>query len=221
MNKINILALLPIFFLLGAGCQKQAQTRVISLPAAVDELQTQTVPEIEKQEKSEVKAQAKQKEVGTILYKGSWFDIKYPENFTASPTASTNVYNGQKYVQTDEATFTSPDGTVEFFVYSPLWSGNPETYLTISEKEEVVSEKNEEVKESERSGALGDRIVRWVTVKAKDGSYYRSFVSINEQVGTGSDVHHVFGIKYKDNASYEKYRDSYVAFKESLQQYAD
>ena len=106
-------------------------------------------------------------------------------------------------------------------MYSPLWSGKPETYLTIAPTEEVVSEKTEEVKESERPGQFGDRIVRWVTIKAKDGSYYRSFVSIKEQVGTGSDLHYVFGIKYQDNASYEKYREAYVAFKESLQQYAD
>jgi hypothetical protein len=221
MKKISLLVTLSVFLLLGAGCQQQTQEQDISLPPAVEELQTQTVPENEKQEKSEITTQVEQTQVGTTLYRGSWFDIEYPQNFITRPTTPTNVYNTITHVLTDEAYFTSPDGTIEFFVYSPLWSGNQETYLTIAPTEEVVSEKTEEVKESERSDQFGDRIVRWVTIKAKDGSYYRSFVSIKEQVGTGSDLHHVFGIKYQDNASYEKYREAYVAFKESLQQYAD
>ena len=220
MKKLTLLASLSVFLLLGAGCQQQTQEQVTSLPPAVEELQTQTVPESEKQEKSEVTIQT-EPQVGTTLYRGSWFDIEYPQNFTARPTTPTNVYNTVTHVLTDEVYFTSPDGTVEFFVYSPLWSGNPETYLTIAPTEEVVSEKTEEVKESERSGQFGDRVLRWVTAKAKDGSYYRSFVSIKEQVGTGSSLHHVFGIKYQDSASYEKYREVYVSFKESLRQYAD
>lgn len=210
MKKISLLVFLSAVLLLGAGCQQQTQEQVTSLPPAVEELQTQTVPESEKQEKNEVSTKVAQTQVGTTLYRGSWFDIEYPQNFTARPT-----------VPTDEAYFTSPDGTVEFFVYSPLWSGNPETYLMIAPMEEVISEKTEEVKESERSGQLGDRIVRRVTIKAKDGSYYRSFVSIKEQVEAESYLHHVFGIKYKDDASYEKYREAYVAFKKSLKQYAD
>ena len=209
MKELTLLASLSVFLLLGAGCQQQTQEQVTSLPLAVEELQTQTVPESEKQEKNEVTIKVEPR-VGTTLYRGTWFDIEYPQNFTARPTTPK-----------DEAYFISPDGTVEFFVYSPLWSGNPVTYLTIAPTEEVVSEKTEEVKESERSGQFGDRVLRWVTAKAKDGSYYRSFVSIKEQVGTGSSLHHVFGIKYQDSASYEKYREVYVSFKESLRQYAD
>lgn len=210
-EKTILMTSLSVFLLLGAGCQTQkTQEQVTSLPPAAEELQTQTVPESEKQEKSETAIKTEPTQVGTALYRGTWFDIEYPQNFTARPTTPTN-----------EAFFTSPDGTVEFFVYSPLWSGNPETYLTIAPIEKVVSEKTDEVKESERSGQFGDKIVRWVTIKAKDGSYYRSFVSIKEQVGTGSDLHHVFGIKYQDNESYEKYREAYVAFKKSLRQYAD
>ena len=137
------------------------------------------------------------------LYKGTWFDIKYPKEFTPSSTA-------------DEARFLSPDKTVEFFVFSPQWGGNPVDYLTTKTSEELVSEKTDE------SGAeMKKEVVRWVTVKAKDGSYYRSFVSIKTQVGTGSDLHHVFRIRYRDNAAYERYRDTYIAFKKSLNQYTD
>ena len=137
------------------------------------------------------------------LYKGTWFDIKYPKEFTPSSIA-------------DEARFLSPDGTVEFFVFSPQWGGNPVDYLTTKASEELVSEK------TDTTGAdLKKKIVRWVTVKAKDGSYYRSFVSIKAQVGTGSDLHYVFGIKYENDAAYQQYRDAYIAFKASLSQYAD
>lgn len=205
MKKIISLASLSLLLLLGAGCQNQG--RNTSPPPAVNELQTQTVPENKKQNTDETTTNT---EVGTTLYKGLWFDIEYPQNFSARPA-----------VQTDEAYFLSPDGTVEFFVFSPLWAGDPENYLTIAPTEELVSEKTEEIKEAEKPGQYGDKITHWVTVKAKDGSYYRSFVSIREQINTGSEIHHVFGIKYKNDTAYQKYRDTYITFKESLRQYSD
>ncbi|MDD4995560.1 MAG: hypothetical protein PHW53_03805 [Patescibacteria group bacterium] len=150
------------------------------------------------------------------LYRGTWFDIEYPNGFTPSPTTPTEIREGATYVQTDEARFVSPDGTIEFFVFSPLWGGDPADYLTIGPAEELVDE------ETQESGAgVDSKITRWVTVRATDGSYYRSFVSIKSQVGTGSDLHHVFGIKYRDNETYELYRDAYVDFKNSLNQYSD
>lgn len=219
MKKL-LLSSVFVFLLIGAGCQTQKEQSVL-LPPAVEELQTQTVPESKKQEISSGAIKTEQTHEATILYKGAWFDIEYLQNFTAKPTTPTKVYNGITRVLTDEANFIALDGTVEFFVYSPLWSGNPEAYLTIAPTEEIVSEKTDEIKESDRQGQFGGEIVHWITVKAKDGSYYRSFVSIKKQVGTGSDLHHVFGIKYQDSVAYEKYRTAYIAFKESLRQYAD
>ncbi|MFA7314383.1 MAG: hypothetical protein WC025_00425 [Candidatus Magasanikbacteria bacterium] len=208
MKKIISLASLSLFLLLGFGCQTQKQEQNTTLPPAVEELQTQTVSENKKQNTSETTNNPTK--VGVTLYKGLWFDIQYPQNFNATPTT-----------QTDEAYFLSPEGNVEFFVYSPLWSGTPKNYLTMASNEELVSEKIEETKASQQPRQYGDKITRWVTIKAKDGSYYRSFVSIKEQVDTGSELHHVFGIKYKDNTSYQKYRDDYITFKESLHQYSD
>lgn len=152
-----------------------------------------------------------------VLYRGSWFDIQYPQEFTARPIYPTNVYNGKTSVLTDEAYFMSPDKTVEFFVFSPHWNGNPIDYVTVRPTEKMVSEK------TDKSGSgMQEKIVQWVTVKAKDGSYYRSFVSIKSQAGTGgSDLHRVFGIQYSNNAAYEQYRDDYIAFKNSLHQYSD
>jgi len=205
MKKVTLLVSLSVVLLLVAGCQIQTSEKETVLPSEVKELQSQTVPEIQKQSVSKKTVESSVKN-DVVLYKGSWFDIKYPKGFTARPTVS----------MTDEAYFLSPDGSVEFFVFSPLWAGDPSEYLNIPSTEELVSEKTDE------SGLdLNNKIVRWVTVKAKDGSYYRSFVSIKNQVGTGSDLHHVFGIKYQNNIAYEKYKDAYATFKNSLQQYAD
>lgn len=157
------------------------------------------------------------------LFRGYYFDIKYPREFIAKPVEPTVDYNRKTFVQTDEAYFSSPDGTVEFFVYSPLWSGDPENYLTIAPTEEIVSEKSETGPALPNQLRDSERVIRWVTIKAKDESYYRSFISIKEQVREDghSELHHVFGIKYQDDEVYEEYKDAYDAFKNSLEQYAD
>jgi len=208
---------------LGAKYQPQAQEQTASISPIVDELQTQAVPEIAKQDKGETTIIDQSSQANTTAFRGFYFDIEYPKTFTVKPTSPTTIWNKITYVQTDEAYFTSPDGSVEFFIYSPLWAGDPENYLTTASTEEIMSEESQvypglpyQLKDSER-------IIRWVTLKAKDDSYYRSFMSIKEQVKPDgmSELHHVFGIKYRDSAAYEQYRDDYVTFKESLQQYAD
>ena len=188
------------------------------LSAAVNELQNQSVPASNKQP-STAKQTKSQETKTTKLYRGSWFDIKYPASFIAAPTTPINsdgLNDGLSHIETDEATFTSPDKSVEFFVFSPLWSGDPIDYLSIKPTEEVVNEKT-----VTKGQGYEKSITHWVTVKAKDDSYYRSFVSIKNQADTESVVHHVFGIKYKTNEAYEKYKDDYTAFKKSLIQYGD
>lgn len=154
------------------------------------------------------------------LFKGSYFEIKYPHNFKAMPESPIIIIENNIFIETDEAYFTSPDNSVEFYVFSPLWSGDPE-YLDISENEKLIGEEIQEIKENERDGQIGDREIIWRTVRAKDGLYYRSIMSIREQIGTGSELHRVFGIRYKDQTAYEKYKDEYLRFRESLIQYAD
>jgi len=203
MKKIYI----KVFFLfiilsLTVACQKPAAIDDITIDEVdVDEV-TVKQPIVEELVVDEITSDAS---TTLATYNGLWFEVKYPENFTASPS-----------YQADEAYFLSPDQTVEFFVYSPQWTGNPENYLNVSPTEELVSESTDDT-----GTDYEHKVVKWATIKAKDGSYLRSYVSIKEQVGTGSDLHHVFGIKYKDEASYQKYTDAYIAFKDSLQQFAD
>lgn len=203
---------LSVLVFLGAGCQNK-QTPSVSLPPAVQELQKQQIPEVLKQKASDPVVVPTPTSTAVMLYRGSWFDVKYPQPFSAAPKTPTAIYNGQSIIQTDEATFNSPDGTVEFFVYSPLWSGEPKNYLTIAPTEVLVDEKTEEKADN---GSTGGTKTHWVTVKAKDGSYYRSYVSVRREA-----FHHVFGIKYRDAAAYEAYKVAYASFKLSLKQYAD
>ncbi|MFC1600058.1 hypothetical protein ACFL3T_03465 [Patescibacteria group bacterium] len=214
MKKISFIALLSAIVIITAGCQSQQNQEID------DEVQAQ--PAVEEPQTEYEVTYLDFPRSGT-LYRGSYFDIKYPREFIAKPTEPTTDFNGKTYVQTDEAYFSSPDGAVEFFVYSPLWAGDPENYLTIAPTEEIVSEKTETGPALPNQLKDSERIIRWVTIKAKDESYYRSFMSIKEQVRADghSELHHVFGIKYKDSETYEKYKDTYEAFKASLEQYAD
>jgi hypothetical protein len=198
-----------------------------SLTSAIDELQNQPISENKTQTITNTNIQNTGEKIAETpkidnfnIYRGSWFKIEYPKEFIANPVSPIDSYrdysgkeNGIKYIQTDEARFTSPDKAIEFFVFSPQWAGDPINYLTISDSEELVSEKTDE-----SSTNLGKETTKWVTIKSKDNSYYRSYISIKTQDGA---THHVFGIKYKDNATYEQYKDSYILLKNSLIQYAD
>lgn len=151
-----------------------------------------------------------------LVYRGEWFDIQYPADFRVSS-------GGEQSIWADEAYFSSPDGTVEFFVYSPMWSWKPQTYLTIQPHEVLVSEKISYT--SGDANSIYQERYHWSTIQARDKTYYRSFLSIAEWDSTSIDqiytTHHVFGIKYTDDASYSRYKKTYDHFTWSLIQYLD
>lgn len=234
MKKIILLPIFSLLFLMGVGCQQKALEQTNEeIDLLSSEAEQQIQPSVETGQKEDKIDEAVKeplpKEQGVTLYKGSWFDVYYPSNFIAKPTKPISISTDIKIpgvaprseVITDEAYFVSNDGSVEFFVFSPLWAGDPKNYLIVAPNEELVNETIDEKREIDYPNQYGDEITRWVTIKAKDDSYYRSYISIYELVGTGSDVHHVFGIKYKDIESYEKYKESYINFKTSLRQYSD
>ncbi len=148
----------------------------------------------------------------TIAFNGSWFSVSYPDNFKASPLSPKQKMDNYAYVETDEATFVSPDGTVEFFVYSPQWSGDPKSYLEPLKNERIESDKTEAGKSEDAYSPTH----HWVTFVDKEGKYTRSFHSKKSEV-----THLVFGIKYTSVKHYERYKAAYNAFKKSLMQYAD
>lgn len=142
-------------------------------------------------------------------HSGAYFDVDYPQEFAAHE------------INPSEAYFTSPDGEVEFFVYSPLWSGKPETYLEIKQDENLVVRSSQKVI---KDGVYQDHIqIEWATIAANDGSYTRAFMHRRACHSDGfvDCLSHVFGIQYADKQAYEQYRDAYILFKKSLKQYAD
>lgn len=204
------------------GMQFRTQTPM------VDTIPTPTLEKISEVNALPEKAEVNLKTNDTIStstqtrdYRGAWFKISYPTNFTPN-------FSDAEASKSDEVYFISPDSSVEFFVYSPLWYGNPSTYLDTQPNEEKISDESKTVSVQINPSLSDTTITRWVTYRAKDKSYTRSVVSIKGQAfdapgdqGRDAVFHHVFGIKYKDQASYDLYLPQYLAFKKSLTQYAD
>jgi hypothetical protein len=138
-------------------------------------------------------------------YKGAWFEIKYPATFKARPSLESISFDG-KY---DSAVFTSPDGSAEFYVFSPQWNGNPKDVEIDPNREEYDSP------QSERKGTVN---LRRVTIRAKDNSYLRSF---EDTENTDLNIRRVFGFKYRDRKAYNRYKNDYLKFKRSLVQFSD
>ncbi len=139
----------------------------------------------------------------TKTFKGSWFEIKYPKSFTAKGSIKSAGMDGF-----ESAVFKSPDGLVEFYIYSPQWSGKP-TDITIKSTEKLENSKTET--------KSGTSIKRW-TITAKDKTYSRSY---QETFKENENTSFIFGIKYKDQAGLKKHQKEYATFKRSLQQFAD
>ena len=181
----------------------------------------------------------------TKAYQGNFFTIEYPENFTPHPLTPRKRYDINNhaneiagvtpklppeyhyFVETNEAYFTSPNKEVTFFVYSPLWGGNPKNYLAVADNEVLVDEqKTKGLNTSPYDGKDYDQVLtRSATIKAKDNSYYRSFIHTRKRssdftLGV-SNIDEVFGIKYKNKDAYDQYRDAYLAFKKSLMKSGD
>ena len=139
-------------------------------------------------------------------YKGAWFDIQYPVDFKVRPA----LKSSSSAFGYDSAFFISPDGMVEFYVFSPLWNGDPSEDIAINLAEEIY----ETQKQEEKNG----KQVRWVTINAKNKAYSRSYVDTED---TNFNTRLVFGIKYRHQKAYNKYKSAYLKFKKSLKQYAD
>jgi hypothetical protein len=136
-------------------------------------------------------------------FKGAWFDVEYPSDFKVVPGQRSSTTDG-----VDAASFVSPDGRVEFHVFSPQWTGSPQ-WILLKSGEKVV-ERSEEMKDGKR--------VEWVTIAGPGGTYKRSYAETTNEI---ENTRRVFGIKYANQAAYDSYRDLYLKFKESLKQYAD
>jgi hypothetical protein len=140
-----------------------------------------------------------------LTYKGAHFEVKYPATFKARPSLKSISFDGQY----DSAVFTAPDGSAEFYVFAPMWNGKPTDIEIDPAREEVLSQ------HTETKGTVN---VRRVTITAKDKSYIRSF---EDSENTDLNIRRVFGFKYRDQNAYHRYKQHYLTFKRSLQQFSD
>ena len=149
-------------------------------------------------------------------YHGAWFDIDYPAGWKAAPIGrSISSTTGP-----DSARFTSPDGSAEFYVFSPQWNGDPAEVNLDPRREVLVSSRTEKALSGKRRGGayISSTTAHWYTARAKDHSYERSWVDLEDK---DLNVRHVFGIKYRNQAVYQEYKVQYAHFRKSLVQFSD
>jgi hypothetical protein len=150
-------------------------------------------------------AHAKDKKIsGFSTYKGGWFEIQYPKNFSVKPSIPSSIPN-----KFDSAFFISQDKKVKFYVFAPQWSGDA-TDITINTAKETEKDTKNETKDGFK--------YRWFTYEAKDGSWTRSYQETTNEEGTTKLI---IGVEYEDQDSYKKHKDSYLKFKKSIVQFAD
>jgi len=138
-------------------------------------------------------------------FKGAWFEIAVPPSFTTIPSMKSSTATA-KY---DSAVFRSPDGKVEFYIFSPQWKGDPS---------DIAIDPSREKQSFSRTETSRLRTVTWFPIEAKDGSYTRTYQDTRSNDGS---VRWVVGVKYSDQAAFNAYRDQYTNFKKSLRQFAD
>jgi hypothetical protein len=138
-------------------------------------------------------------------FKGAWFEVAVPPGFTASPSMRSST-SSERY---DSAVFRSPDGKVDFYIFSPQWKGEPS---------DIALDPLTEKQTSSRSETSRQRTVTWFTIEAKDGSYSRTYQDTRSNDGS---TRWVVGAKYSDQAAFDGYREQYAKFKKSLRQFAD
>lgn len=141
---------------------------------------------------------------GVQVFQGAWFEIAYPTGFTSVPSLPSSTAEGY-----DSAAFISPDKKVSFYVYAPQWGGEPTDIALDPIEESLVSDK-----QTEKNG----RVVRWLTICAKDGSYCRAYQDTLAQQGS---LRTTLGIKYHDEEVRRQYHQDYLNFRDSLVQFAD
>jgi hypothetical protein len=141
---------------------------------------------------------------GTTTYEGAWFEIDAPAEFTVRPSLPSTSADGF-----DSAFFTSPDGSVEFYVHSPQWGGEP-TDIAVDQATETLGD--------ERVVTEGPITRRWFTISANDGSYSRSYLTVSDARGP---TERTIGIRYRSIEDLQAYNAEYLAFRDSLRQFAD
>ena len=149
---------------------------------------------------------------GPREFEGDRFVIQYPRYFKVHPGQ-----RGDMFGFPDEASFTSPDGTAEFYVNDDPDNGTPHPKWLPNLKTEVV------VSTRTVPGAFlgsGQRAyARYVTIRARDGSYTRYVSESMRRCGHFESCDKAFGFKFRDARAFAKYRRAYDRFRLSIIRY--
>jgi len=146
------------------------------------------------------------------VYHAASFDVSYPSNFTVKPSLK-SILSTSRY---DSVFFVSPDGKVKFYATTNTADKAPDITIkpaaeimvsTRTEKQDATGEQDEEYELYRYT---------WQTIRANNGNYTRSLVIVSDARDGRKYDQGVIGIQYADNASYQKYRDAYMRFKDSL-----
>jgi hypothetical protein len=143
----------------------------------------------------------------SAIYRGAYFEVQYPADFKVSPLESAKPHESKG------ATFTSPEGAMTFYLFSPQWAGEAPGIALDASRETEISRKSESGKSSGVAGTY-----TWTTIAAKDKSYTRIYQDFLARDGS---IHWVIGMKYRDEAALQKYRAAYGKFKASFRQFGD
>ena len=136
-----------------------------------------------------------------------FFKVNYPPTYKAQPLEAKTMK------ESSAATFTSPDGAMQLYIFSPQWGGDAPGIALNAAKEAETAKKTEPGKSSGVAGTY-----TWQTITAKDKSYTRTYQTFK---ANDDSIYWVIGMKYKDDAALAKYRADYARFKSSLEQFAD
>ncbi len=177
------------------------------LPFAALNATAQNAPAAAKAESKPALSASTASRPETSNFRGSYFEIKYPKDFTARPL------DAKIAKEANAATFTSPDGAMAFYIYSPQWGGDPPNIALDASKEVEVSRKADKGKSSGVEGKY-----TWITIAAIDKSYTRIY---QDFLANDQSIHWVIGMKYKSDAVLQQYKTQYAAFKASLKQLGD
>lgn|SRR5438552_6415933 len=148
------------------------------------------------------------------VFKGAWFDISYPMEFSVHPEQK-SVTSTEGF---DSVRFVSPDRKVEFYVFSPQWSGES-SELQVREGERIVSNKIEthdfRIGDNVEKGAV---VETWITIEGGGGQQTRYYYTKRNRA---THTYLVFGLTSRDSRVTRNYKSCYARFKGSIRQYAD
>jgi hypothetical protein len=109
----------------------------------------------------------------------------------------------------DSVYFISPDKSLELYVFSPQWNGNP-LDIQINLDTEVLSSQDKKTD----NGVTTTKMI----INAKDNSYQRIIIDTEDK---NLNTSKFFGIKYRNQEVYVKYKGIIQKFIESLNQLGD